>query len=279
MLIDWFTVAAQIVNFLILVALLKYFLYGRIIKVMDEREQKIASRLEAADQQKLEAEEEAVWYRQKQQELEAKRAELLAQAKEDATAQRQELFNQARDDVEKLQVRWHEALQHEKTAFLHDLRQRVGQQVYATARRALRDLAHTDLEQQIIAAFLEQLQTLEEDVWEAMFASHQESPQPLVIHSAFDLPQETRQRLHNVLREHLGDAVEIRFETAPEVMCGIELQTNGQKIAWSLEHYLGALEESLAAAFEEEAGAAAQGDKAAEAGNGHRLPNGGTRPT
>jgi F-type H+-transporting ATPase subunit b len=43
--------------------------------------------------------------------------------------------------------------------------------------------------------------------------------------------------------------VPLRFETAPEVVCGIELQTNGHKIAWNLEHYLRALEESLAAAF------------------------------
>jgi F-type H+-transporting ATPase subunit b len=46
--------------------------------------------------------------------------------------------------------------------------------------------------------------------------------------------------------------VTVRFETAPEVLCGIELQTSGRKIAWSLEDYLGALEERLAAALQEE---------------------------
>ena len=37
MLIDWFTVGAQIVNFLVLVGLLKYFLYEPILKAMDKR--------------------------------------------------------------------------------------------------------------------------------------------------------------------------------------------------------------------------------------------------
>ncbi len=49
MLINWFTVLAQIVNFLILVYLLKRFLYGPIIRAMQEREKKIARRLQDAE--------------------------------------------------------------------------------------------------------------------------------------------------------------------------------------------------------------------------------------
>ena len=45
MLIDWFTVVAQIVNFLVLVALMKHFLYGRLLRAIDEREAGIAARL------------------------------------------------------------------------------------------------------------------------------------------------------------------------------------------------------------------------------------------
>ena len=65
MLIDWFTVIAQIINFLVLVALLKRFLYGRIIKAMDQREEKIAFRLADAERKRNEAEQEAQAYRKK----------------------------------------------------------------------------------------------------------------------------------------------------------------------------------------------------------------------
>ena len=58
MLIDWFTVIAQIVNFLVLVYLLKRFLYKPIIKAMDGREQRIAGRLEEADKREEEARQE-----------------------------------------------------------------------------------------------------------------------------------------------------------------------------------------------------------------------------
>ena len=57
--IDWFVFLAQIFNFLLLMYLLKRFLFGRIIKAMDDREAKIAARFQEAEELKLKASEEA----------------------------------------------------------------------------------------------------------------------------------------------------------------------------------------------------------------------------
>ncbi len=59
---DWFTVVAQIINFLILVALLKRFLYGPIIRAMDRREAEIASRMDAASDKTADAEKQRIRY-------------------------------------------------------------------------------------------------------------------------------------------------------------------------------------------------------------------------
>ena len=57
--IDWFVLFCQIFNFLLLAYLLKRFLYGRIIKAMDEREAKIAARFNEANEIKAKATEAA----------------------------------------------------------------------------------------------------------------------------------------------------------------------------------------------------------------------------
>ena len=49
MLIDWFTVGAQALNFLILVWLMKHFLYQPILHAIDAREKKIAAELAKGD--------------------------------------------------------------------------------------------------------------------------------------------------------------------------------------------------------------------------------------
>ena len=58
MLIDWFTVGAQVLNFLILVWLLKRFLYKPILDAIDAREERIAAELADADAKKAEAQKE-----------------------------------------------------------------------------------------------------------------------------------------------------------------------------------------------------------------------------
>ena len=62
MLIDWFTVIAQIINFLVLLLLLRRFLYKPILNAMEERERKVAERLESARQERVRAEEERARY-------------------------------------------------------------------------------------------------------------------------------------------------------------------------------------------------------------------------
>ena len=53
MLIDWFTIGAQALNFLILVWLLKRFLYRPILNAIDARENLVARELSDADAKKL----------------------------------------------------------------------------------------------------------------------------------------------------------------------------------------------------------------------------------
>jgi len=111
-LINWFTVIAQIANFLILVALLKYLLYNRIIKAMDERERKIQVRLKEAEEKEQAAEREVQSLREKNRDFDEKREYMLEQAKKEADARRKELIQEARQAATNLRLVWQEALHH-----------------------------------------------------------------------------------------------------------------------------------------------------------------------
>ena len=65
MLIDWFTVGAQAVNFLILVWLMQHFLYKPILHAIAEREKRIATELANADKKKFEAQKESDEFKHK----------------------------------------------------------------------------------------------------------------------------------------------------------------------------------------------------------------------
>lgn len=250
--IDWFTVAAQIVNFLILVGLLKYFLYGRVIEVMKEREQGIADGWDEVNLAIEEAQQQRCIAEQRNQQMEEQREQDLARVHKEVEAQRLELTAKMREEVEQVRMRWSASIQEESGAFLRDLRRRAIEEVCAVARRALADLADMDLERRIAEKFITQLEQLADEPSNEVIASLRKGENAVVVQSSFSLSPLIQERLTETLRTKLSDSVEVKFEQSPALICGIAIQTNSHKLAWSLDDYLTALEESLRTALEEE---------------------------
>jgi F-type H+-transporting ATPase subunit b len=114
MLIDWFTVGAQVVNFLILVWLLKRFLYKPILHAIDERERRIAKELADADTRKTEAEKERDEFQKRNDEFDEQREELLSKAKGEARAESQRLLEESRLAADALRAKQEDALKREQ---------------------------------------------------------------------------------------------------------------------------------------------------------------------
>ena len=120
MLIDWFTVAAQVINFLILVWLMKRFLYRPILHAIDEREQKIAAELADADAKRVEAKQERDDFAQKNADLDRQRADLINKAKNEAETLRKQLCDKARQAADDLLAKRQESLKADSRNLNHE---------------------------------------------------------------------------------------------------------------------------------------------------------------
>lgn len=257
MLIDWFTVVAQIINFLILVFLMRRFLYNRIIQAMDGREERIGARLQEADKKKKMAEKEAEAYLQKKQELEDEKARMLAEAKKDAEEKRKELVEQARKEADQLEKRWKEALETHKGSFLRNLRQLAQRQVYDISRRVLQDLAGVDVEERAIKAFLNYIAETKEEAKDNFVLAVRKGDGMVTVSSGFEIPEEQRGMIEGALRKEIGartgNGIEIGYRVNPNIGFGIEVVAHGRKLAWSLASYLKTLEKRAGESLDSEA--------------------------
>src|SRR5487761_2214755 len=95
MLIDWFTVGAQVLNFVILVGLMKHFLYKPVLDAIDARERHIASTVTDADKKRAEAKRERDEFQHKYEAFGHDRAALMAKAQADAATERKTLLDAA----------------------------------------------------------------------------------------------------------------------------------------------------------------------------------------
>ena len=260
--IDWFTYIAQIVNFLVLVALLYRFLYGPVMRGMAAREEAIAARFHAAEEAKQRADEETDRYRRLEQELAQRKDELVAQAAADADTQRKAMVQDARDEVETMASRWYDGVAREQDAFLADARDHLADALVTSTRRALADLADEELEYKVVDHFIAQLRGLPDATRHALVASAAaaRNADDVVIRSAFAMPYAKRQQIIDALQELVvadaaaaglprpdqrRDEISVHFDVNPELLCGIELLVRDRRVAWSVRDYVAALQHDL----------------------------------
>ena len=248
--IDYFTIIAQIINFLILVFLLRHFLYRPLLKSMDERELKISSRLKEAEQKNKEAEQEAEYYRKILQELSKKSQEMNTKAAEEAQVLQTALMQKARDSVEASKAKWYEDFERQKESLLADLGQHAGEEIYAIVRRTLQDLADENMEHQILNTFIKRLQNMDAFGNEKIKGFYKTTGQQITVRSTFEIPEEMRQRIKEIVRNQTGMDVKMQFGIVSELICGVEMSTHDTRIGWSIASYLNTLEADLSEALE-----------------------------
>ena len=188
--IDWFTVVAQAINFLILVWLLKRFLYKPILRAIDEREKRIATQLAQAEAKKAEAKKERDDFQHKNEAFDQDRAALLKKTADEANVERQRLLDEVRKDADSLRAKRQEALRNEQRALGQDIIRWTQKEVFAITRKTLADLATTSLEERMSEVFVQRLRALTGAAKEQMALALKTSTQPARVRSAFDLPPE-----------------------------------------------------------------------------------------
>lgn len=152
--INWMTLTAQLVNFGILLTVLTYFLYRPILRVLDERREKIAHSLDEAksvtEQMKALKAEQATAMKA----LDAKHASLLAEAKKEAEKTKAELIAAADKEAKALLERGREQLQSERSKMVADLGKTVAMLSVKIAGKIL-EKEFSDADQKRILTSLE----------------------------------------------------------------------------------------------------------------------------
>lgn len=250
MLINGFTVFAQILNFLILVALLRWVLYKPILRVMNQRQQQIQERWQETERLQAEAREALADYQQQQQDWDNQRQAQLAAVRTEVEQERQRQMAQLRQEADQQRQSWQAELRQAQNALAHHLGQQVMQQTLAMTRQALMDLARADLERQMVAVFCDHLRSLPVD-------QHQTLAQALTadllvtVRSSFSLAADLQQQIINTLAAAFGITPTVEFSITPDLICGLELRLAGQEVVWSFDTYLTTLEQRLATALTE----------------------------
>lgn len=244
MLFDWFTFIAQSVNFLILVLLLKRFLYKPILRMIDARENFIAKQLKDADNLKQNADRELKIYRDKNEELEQNKKAWLEKAQEEARDKKEQMIQEAKEEVDALRKRIRTKINQDQNTFEQELKQAITKEIFTITRKAVNDLANENLEEQIIQVFIDKLKQMPDTEGTKWMDILQKLSQEVVVFSSFEIPNEWKSRIESALNEHVYNTLRVQYQIKKDLICGIELDVGDYKISWDLNTYLESLEKS-----------------------------------
>lgn len=243
--INWFTVIAQIVNFLVLVWLMKKYLYKPIMEAIDEREKKIASEIADAKSKMTEAKKEQDEFQKKNVEFDSNKKKMMDQATSDAEDERQKLLDTAKKEAAGLKQKLEEASKELQKNLSDEISQKTQNEVFSITKKALSELASTNLEEQAVLVFIKKIKSISEKDKKQFIDAFHSDLAPLSVKSAFDLSEKEQKSITTAIAGILGQNGKYEFKTDSKLIGGIELASNGYKLSWSLAAYVNSLEKSI----------------------------------
>lgn len=244
--IDWVTIVAQIVNFLILVWLLHRVLYRPLTRAIEARGIEVNRRLAEAEAARHAAETAEEAHHAAIRALEAEREATLQAARDDAGRLRHELTQKAHAELAERRETWQQQLDDEKDAFLDRLRRRAGEAFVTLARRVLAEMADRELVDQIASVFARRLGAMDVAERERLRQSLGPDEAPEIL-SSLPLSQQARNVVAEAVAEILGESKPtLRFRDEAGIDCGIVLALGSRHVGWTIGEHLDALEEEVA---------------------------------
>lgn len=236
---DLFTFLASLFNFLVLLALLRVFLFKRVTQAMDGREQRIQDNWDEAEREKQKAQELRAEYETRMDEAERERDELIENTREQIEREKQQGLGRVREEVDEKRDQWFQGLQAEKDRLFRSIRSEVARATVESTEAALRALAGVSLEQQIVTTLVDKLSRRKDEL-----ADHIQDGR-VEITTSHALSDEQAERLRAAIAE-IAEPASFEFSESDDVVCGIRLQLADRELGWSVADHLAGLETDIA---------------------------------
>jgi F-type H+-transporting ATPase subunit b len=220
--LDWSTFILEIINFLILVWILKRFLYQPILAVIARRRESVEKTLNEAQQLREEAETMQTQYRRRLSDWEQEKNQARDALQKELDAERA----RQREALQKMLAQQREKSRAQEERRLAELAQRKEMAALTLARRftrrLLERLACPALEERIIALTLEELKQLPEERLSA-YQNDATAPERIQISSAYPLSEAQRHGLQQTLDRLLKHSAHYDFCQNPSLIAGLRI--------------------------------------------------------
>ena len=243
--IDFITFSAQIINLILLIWLMKRFLYLPLLKAVEARQKQIDEVRQKADTALKDAAAKEALYDKKLLEFEKGRTSLFEKVQKEADALKKTLFEEVSKAAEEARKKRKEALLKEENASRAEIEQMILIQFKTLANQALKQLAGGNLQNQIADIFAQKLSAL----------PHKSELAKEILRFGAVLEMAEGDKMPSILEKTLTELfpkASVKTKENPDLICGFALRIHEKEISWNLREYLNDFSAELEKTLKEE---------------------------
>jgi len=245
--IDPVSLLSQIVNVLILFIALYFLLWKRVVKVFEERRQKIAQSVEDAEQARRDRERAAQEYERRIEEAKQERGQIVAQAREEGQKAKEAVVAEARTEVERIIADGRAVVERDRQQMLAELRSQVATLAIAVSNKIIGEALDEQRQRRLIDEFFSGIRAgrvvvLDEEELEW---ARRAGAMTAHVTTALPLSAGEQETVAGSLTEHLGERPALEFKVDPSILGGLVIQIGDRVVDGSVAGKLVALQEQL----------------------------------
>ena len=233
---------AQIINFVILMVILKALAYKPIQKMLADRTERIQKQMEDAE-----------FAAKARAEAEAQRDELLTEARQevhkitaDANAQLEDMkkasIEEAQQQAKEILADARQKAEEERDRMLAKMRGQISTLAIAAAQQIIGEKLDEERQQALVDSFFSGISAGSVKVLEEM----EPTESPVTVTSAVPLVDKEQSTISDNLAKHLGKGFELDFKVDPSILGGLIVRAGDRVMDGSIASQLGKLQDSLA---------------------------------
>ena len=248
--IDLITVSAQLINFLILVWLLKRFLFRPVLDVMSRRESLIDEQLQEASTMTAEADAVKLTHEQAIATLETQKNRILDATVQLAADEKNRLLEEARKENHDRRNAWLDSLDAEKRELGDSFRASIASSTRYVTDALLRRISNRSLNDQMLDSFIDQLTAIDSQAKDKFTANSAAKPASITLISAMPMNSAAQHSLSQAVHEALGIDSTIDYQVDEQLIAGVQLNANGNHLKWNISDMLEDLDDELSQVME-----------------------------
>jgi F-type H+-transporting ATPase subunit b len=218
---DIWTFLFQIINFVVLLFILKRLLYKPIREIMEKRRGIIQKNVEDAEKTKMEAEDLKRKYEEEIDKLKDVRTQTFEKLQEEVEIERKRLMGRAEEEAGKIIEKERTIFDTEKKRFETELKDKAIDTVSVFASRLLRDVSDEELHRAVYRKLIKEIGRITSDVTKI---EKKDKPLLIEIITAYELSEEELEELQKTMESSATKKVNVSQTVDKNLIAGIKIK-------------------------------------------------------